>query len=126
MCAIIQARLVVSTWLQDYIFGKANSSGEKMAMTTPVFTSSAGAMQFVVGKAGKVGFMPKAAQCAVATAQRCAGWCVPASRCGAVYHELMSAVLHLRARSSFRRQQTTVSQSSSSLAGTTPASPSAA
>ena len=43
-------------WLQDYIFGKANSSGEKMAMTTPVFTSSAGAMQFVVGKAGKAGF----------------------------------------------------------------------
>ena len=28
-------------------------------MTTPVFTSSAGAMQFVVGKAGKVGFHAK-------------------------------------------------------------------
>jgi SOUL heme-binding protein len=111
----------LSTCLQDYIFGKANSSGEKMAMTTPVFTSSAGAMQFVVGKAGKVGVL----------LMRGDDTAVLRRTVHPLHHTVVQSVtslylLHLRARSSFLRRQTTASQSSSSPAGTTPASPSAA
>lgn len=42
--------------LAGYLFG-GNDRKESMNMTTPVFTSSAGRMQFVVGKADKVGFL---------------------------------------------------------------------
>lgn len=46
--------------LARYIFGEGNESGEKMSMTTPVFTSEAGRMQFVVGKSDQdISRLPK-------------------------------------------------------------------
>lgn len=43
--------LLIATWS----WHAGNESGEKMSMTTPVFTSEAGRMQFVVGKSNQVG-----------------------------------------------------------------------
>ncbi len=40
--------------LARYIFGEGNDRGEKLGMSTPVFTSETGRMQFVIGKADKV------------------------------------------------------------------------
>lgn len=46
--------------LARYIFGEGNERGEKMSMTTPVFTSETGRMQFVVGKSDQdISGLPK-------------------------------------------------------------------
>ncbi len=36
--------------LAAYIFGKGNAAGEAMKMTTPVFSTTDGRMQFVIGQ----------------------------------------------------------------------------
>lgn len=64
--------------LAGYIFGK-NESEEKMAMTTPVFTTDAGRMQFVIGKKYKDSGMPAPSSGDVSTKEEAGGLYVVSS-----------------------------------------------
>lgn len=60
--------------LARYIFGEGNETGEKMSMTTPVFTSEAGRMQFVVGKSDQdISRLPKPTEDGVDLLQQSGG-----------------------------------------------------
>eukprot|EP00208_Stichococcus_sp_RCC1054_P000489 CAMPEP_0206140442 /NCGR_PEP_ID=MMETSP1473-20131121/9492_1 /ASSEMBLY_ACC=CAM_ASM_001109 /TAXON_ID=1461547 /ORGANISM="Stichococcus sp, Strain RCC1054" /LENGTH=369 /DNA_ID=CAMNT_0053534595 /DNA_START=232 /DNA_END=1341 /DNA_ORIENTATION=+ len=61
--------------LARYIFGEGNDRREKLGMSTPVFTSETGRMQFVVGKADKaVESLPKPLEEGVDLVQKPGGY----------------------------------------------------